>query len=111
MCSYACRPTSSSRSAHCSTTVVWPHSQAAEFASGPELALEAVKVLRAAGGTAALASVINAFISRHSDKRVIIERGEARRSRRLATRRGLLSGWWTSEPESRPNVKRLGSIM
>lgn len=51
-----------------------PHSRGAEFASGPELVIEAVTVLSAAGGLAALASVINAVIRRHDGKRVVIER-------------------------------------
>lgn len=48
-----------------------PHSQAAEFSTGPELVLEAVTVLSvAAGGITSLAAVIK----RHDGKRFSIER-------------------------------------
>lgn len=50
------------------------HSRGAEFSSGPELAIESVKVLGATGGLAALASVINTMIKRHDSKRIVIER-------------------------------------
>lgn len=52
------------------------HSHAAEFSSGAELALESVRVVGAAGGLAALASVINTVIRRHDGKRVLIERDQ-----------------------------------
>lgn len=50
------------------------HSRAAEFSAGAELALESVQVLGAAGGLAALATVINTVIRRHDGKRVLLER-------------------------------------
>lgn len=50
------------------------HSQAAEFSSGAELALESVGMVSSAGGAAALAAVIITFIKRHANKRVILER-------------------------------------
>jgi hypothetical protein len=52
------------------------HSRAAEFSSGAELAIESVRFLGAAGGLAALASVINTMMRRHDGKRVLIERGK-----------------------------------
>lgn len=54
------------------------HSRGAEFSSGPELVIEAVTVLSAAGGFAALASVINTVIKRNDGKRVVIERDGGR---------------------------------
>lgn len=52
------------------------HSLAAEFSSGPDLAIESVRALGAAGGLAALASVINTVIKRHDGKRIHLERGK-----------------------------------
>ena len=52
------------------------HSAAAEFSSGVELAIEAVKVVATAGGSAgvaaALASVYKTFTHRHDGRRVTI---------------------------------------
>ena len=54
------------------------HSMAAEFASGAELAIEAVQVVATAGGVGgvgvALASVYKTFVHRHDGKRVTISR-------------------------------------
>lgn len=50
------------------------HSGVAEHSSGPELVIEAVKVLSATGGLAALTTVVNTLIRRHDGKRVVIER-------------------------------------
>ncbi|MGH3998129.1 MAG: hypothetical protein ACRDTJ_11775, partial [Pseudonocardiaceae bacterium] len=49
------------------------HSQAAEFSSSPELAIEAVEALRTLGGLTALAAVINAFLKRNDGKHIVLE--------------------------------------
>lgn len=51
------------------------HRLAMEFSAAPDLAAEAVRALGAAGGLAALASVINTMIKRHDTKRFVLERG------------------------------------
>lgn len=54
------------------------HGELLEFSSGPELAVEAVKVLSitggGAGGLAALARVIITVIKRHDGKHFVLER-------------------------------------
>lgn len=54
-----------------------PHGRIAEFSSGPELVVEAVKVLGIVGGSATglreLARVIITVIKRHDGKRVLID--------------------------------------
>lgn len=54
------------------------HGRGAEFSAGTDLWIEGVQVLGAAGGLAALATVINTFIRRHDGKKIVIERGGAR---------------------------------
>lgn len=49
------------------------HGSRVEASAGASLAVEAVTVLSAAGGVAALASVINTVIKRNDSKRVVME--------------------------------------
>lgn len=55
------------------------HGSIMEFSAGPDLAIEAVKVvgvLGAGGGLVALASMIKTFVHRHDGKRVVLKDGE-----------------------------------
>jgi hypothetical protein len=51
------------------------HGTVIELSAGVDLAIEAVHVLGAGGGLAALASVYKTFANRHANKRVVTEDG------------------------------------
>lgn len=52
------------------------HSTAAEFSSGVDLAIEAVKVLGVPGALAGLAAVIRTVVHRHDGKKFVLKRGD-----------------------------------
>src|SRR4051812_6985468 len=71
-----CHPRSRTRYWRFSTRMASTTRTILEFSAGQALWVEAVRVLGATGGLAALATVINTLIRRNDGKTVVIDRGD-----------------------------------